>query len=60
MCRVFDSVYGTDWHKPGRSHGAWPITPDGSQLVRDLREKLALTAWGNIPYFTRLFNCKQA
>lgn len=60
MYRVFESVYGTDWQKPGGSHGGWPNTPEGFELVRDLREKLSITAWGNIPYSTRSSQCKQA
>lgn len=54
------TVYGTTWRTPKATHGFWPPTPDGRWLVRSLRDKLSVTAWGNIPYITRYWKCKQS
>jgi hypothetical protein len=57
------AVYGSDWRTPDlakkRNHGAWIKTPDAFKVVDAMVEKLAVSAWGTMPYKQRQKRCKR-
>lgn len=58
MCRFLTAVYGPTWRVPEqKNHGTWPKTPDSIAVVNALREKLAVGAWGDMPYPQRKQRC---